>query len=69
MTDDKSSHKGHNHSSPHLNRLGDLRDNTNINIMSETDHRNPYGPNFSQLPKEVKVYYKFLRMKAFVHVS
>ena len=52
-----------------VNRLSDLRDNTNINIMSETDPRNPYGPNFSQLPREVKIYYKFLRMKAFVHVS
>ena len=69
MTDKKDPHEGHNHDNPRLSRMGDLRDSTNINIMSETDPRNPYGPNFDQLPKEVKIYYKFLRMKAFVHVS
>lgn len=44
--------------------------NEGINpYMEETDPRNPYGPNYEELPYETKVYYKFNRVKKFVHLD
>lgn len=37
--------------------------------MSETDPRNPYGPNYIVLDFDTKMYYKFLRMRNYVQVS
>lgn len=45
-----------------------LKDEGTINpFFKETDPRNPYGPNFEELPYLTKVYYKFSRMRKFVH--
>lgn len=44
--------------------------NEQINpFMEETDPKNPYGPNYEELPFDTKVYYKFNRVKKFVHLS
>ena len=50
-------------------KLNDLYDNTNISIVSEYDPTNPYGPNYHMFDREMKLYYKFIRMKKFVHVD
>ncbi len=38
-------------------------------FMEEVDPRNPYGPNYEELPYDTKVYYKFNRVKKFVHLE
>lgn len=37
--------------------------------MEETSPDNPFGPNYSQLPYEVKVGYKYSKMKGFIKPS
>lgn len=41
--------------------------NLNSPFLSELDPTNPYGPNFEGLPLESKIYYKFSRIRKFVH--
>jgi hypothetical protein len=42
--------------------------NQEINpFMPETDPKNPYGPNYEELPYDTKIYYKFNRIRKFVH--
>jgi hypothetical protein len=42
--------------------------NQDVNpFMLETDPRNPYGPNYEELPYETKLYYKFNRVRKYVH--
>jgi len=36
-------------------------------FMAETDPKNPYGPNYEELPYDTKVYYKFNKVRKFVH--
>jgi len=36
-------------------------------IIQDTDANNPYGPNYTLLPIDTKVYYKWLRLKKFIH--
>ena len=38
-------------------------------MVSETDPNNPYGPNYYFLPRQSKVYYKYLRLSKFVHLD
>jgi len=38
-------------------------------FMKETDPKNPYGPNFEDLPMETKIYYKYTAIKKFVHFT
>jgi hypothetical protein len=38
-------------------------------FMLETDSKNPYGPNYEGLPLESKIYYKYARVKKFVHFA
>ena len=35
--------------------------------MLESDPRNPYGPNYEELPHLTKMYYKFTKMKKYIH--
>lgn len=35
--------------------------------MEETDPRNPFGPNYQDLPYDTKVYYKFNKVRKYVH--
>ena len=44
-----------------------LLDNLNDPFLNELDPNNPYGPNFEGLPYESKVYYKFSRIRKYVH--
>ena len=37
--------------------------------MKETDPKNPYGPNYEELPQSTKIYYKFNKVKKYVHFS
>ena len=37
--------------------------------MSETDPQNPYGPNYEELPYETKVYYKFNKIRRYIHYT
>jgi hypothetical protein len=42
--------------------------NQDVNpFMPETDPKNPYGPNYEELPYDTKVYYKFNKVRKFVH--
>jgi len=44
--------------------------NESVNpFMEEVDPKNPYGPNYEELPFDTKVYYKFNRVKKFVHID
>jgi len=44
--------------------------NESVNpFMEEIDPKNPYGPNYEELPYDTKVYYKFNRVKKFVHID
>ena len=38
-------------------------------FMLESDPKNPYGPNYEELPYETKLYYKFHRVKKYVHLT
>eukprot|EP01017_Pseudomicrothorax_dubius_P032032 TRINITY_DN4151_c0_g1_i4.p1 TRINITY_DN4151_c0_g1~~TRINITY_DN4151_c0_g1_i4.p1 ORF type:complete len:170 (+),score=33.36 TRINITY_DN4151_c0_g1_i4:65-574(+) len=38
-------------------------------FLQETDPKNPYGPNFIELPYLTKVYYKYTRLKKYVHLT
>lgn len=38
-------------------------------FMPETDPKNPYGPNYEELPYETKVYYKFNKIRKHVHLD
>lgn len=38
-------------------------------FMQETDPRNPYGPNYEELPFETKIYYKYNKVKKYVHFA
>lgn len=38
-------------------------------IISDTESSNPYGPNYILLPYETKLYYKWLRLKKYIHLS
>lgn len=50
--------------------LGKLKSTISTTVLiSETDPNNPYGPNYHQLPYEYKLYYKYLRLKKFIHLS
>lgn len=46
-----------------------LQDESINPFISETDPKNPYGPNYEELPYHTKVYYKFNRLKKFVHLE
>jgi hypothetical protein len=37
--------------------------------MDETDPSNPYGPNYERLSYETKKYYKFLKIKTYIHMK
>lgn len=37
--------------------------------MDEMDPENPYGPNYCRLSYTTKKYYKFLKVKQYVHMS
>lgn len=37
--------------------------------MDETDPQNPYGPNYERLSYSAKKYYKFLKVKQYVHMA
>ena len=38
-------------------------------FMKEHDPRNPYGPNYQELPYDTKVYYKFCKISKYVHYN
>ena len=38
-------------------------------ILDDIGPTNPYGPNYSQLPFDTKLYYKWLRMKKYIHLK
>lgn len=38
-------------------------------MISETDPNHAYGPNYYMLPRTLKLYYKYVRMRKFVHVK
>ena len=37
--------------------------------MDECDPENPYGPNYERLNYNTKKYYKFLKIKSYVHME
>jgi len=37
--------------------------------MSDEDPNNPYGPNYIELPYDTKAYYKFTRIRKYVHYT
>lgn len=41
---------------------------TNI-LISETDPNHAYGPNYYMLPRSLKLYYKYMRLRKFVHIQ
>ena len=44
-----------------------LEMNLNSPFLSELDKTNPYGPNYEGLPLDTKIYYKFSRIRKYVH--
>lgn len=50
-------------------KMKKLRNEAINPYMEETDPRNPYGPNYEELPYETKVYYKFNKVRKFVHLD
>lgn len=37
--------------------------------MGENDPKNPYGPNYEELPIDTKIYYKYNRVRQYVHLE
>ncbi len=37
--------------------------------MGENDPKNPYGPNYEELPIDTKIYYKYNRVRQYVHLD
>lgn len=51
------------------NELRSLKKDELTLIMTDTDPNHAYGPNYYMLPKELKTYYKYIRMRKYVHVK
>lgn len=49
--------------------LKSLKQDESTLIMADTDPNHAYGPNYYMLPKELKTYYKYIRMRKYVHVK
>ena len=50
-------------------KLHELRHKDSNPYMQETDPRNPFGPNYEDLPYDTKVYYKFNKVRKYVHMD
>lgn len=46
-----------------------LRTKKSSLILEDTNPNHAYGPNYYMLPRELKVYYKYIRLRKFVHVK
>ena len=46
-----------------------LKNKEILPFIDELDPKNPYGPNFEELPYKTKQFYKFNRMRKYVHFS
>lgn len=49
--------------------LQDLHSDKANLLIGETDPNHAYGPNYYMLPRTLKLYYKYMRMRKFVHVQ
>ena len=49
-------------------KLKDLHSTDTNLLISEADPNHAYGPNYYMLPRSLKLYYKYMRMRKYVHI-
>lgn len=50
-------------------KLKELHSSQSNFLIGETDPNHAYGPNYYMLPRTLKLYYKYVRMRKFVHIA